>query len=184
VQGWGATHPASARASGHIVIGVKAGALVNGLADPACDRAPAAYSWIMAVRDEARAQKEFSERYDRAVLPAAVAVERAALGSDHGASGFTTLAQADRLATELRVGPGDRVLDIGSGCGWPGLRVAQQTGCTVVLSDLTVAGVRRGVARARSDGMVERISGIAASARYLPFRPENFDAMVHTDVLC
>lgn len=138
----------------------------------------------MVVRNEAWAQEDFSERYGRAVLPVATAVERAALGTDYGANGYTTLPQADRLAAELQIAATDRLLDIGSGCGWPGLRIAQQTGCSVVISDLTMTGVRRGLDRARSDTMDEHVSAVAASARNLPFRPESFDAIVHTDVLC
>ncbi len=138
----------------------------------------------MAVRNETRAQEDFGACYGRVVRPAEAAVERAALGSDFGANGYTTIRQADWLAAEVRVGPGDRLLDVGSGCGWPGLRIAQQTGCSVVITDLTLAGMRRGVARANSEGMVERVSAITASARNLPFRPDSFDAMVHTDVLC
>lgn len=138
----------------------------------------------MAVRNEAEAQERFSGRYGAPVLPTAIAVERAALGSDYGGSGFTTIAQADLLASSLEVGAGDQVLDLGSGCGWPGLHIAARTGCDVVLADLTVSGMRRGLVRARNDGLSAQVRAVAASARELPFRPDSFDAMVHTDVLC
>jgi hypothetical protein len=53
-----------------------------------------------------------------------------------------------------------------------------------VVSDLTTAGVRRAAARARADDMGSRAAVAVASGRQLPFRPECFDAIVHTDVLC
>lgn len=138
----------------------------------------------MAVRDEAQAQETFGQRYAAELLAGRIPLEREVLGTDHGANGYTTRAQADRLAAELRVGPGDLLLDLGSGCGWPGLHISGETGCDAVISDLTLSGMRRAQERARSDGMAGRIHAVAASARRLPFRPECFDAMVHTDVLC
>lgn len=138
----------------------------------------------MAVRNEAELLETFNERYSAAVLPAGIATERAALGTDYGANGFTTMAQANELAAALRVGSGDLLLDVGAGCGWPGLRIAAVTGCAAVLSDLTLPGMQRALTRARHDGMAERVHAVCASARHMPFRPESFDAMVHTDVLC
>jgi hypothetical protein len=32
--------------------------------------------------------------------------------------------------------------------------------------------------------MADRTHAVVATARHLPFRPEQFDAIVHTDVLC
>jgi cyclopropane fatty-acyl-phospholipid synthase-like methyltransferase len=46
------------------------------------------------------------------------------------------MAQADTLAGELRLSAGDRLLDLGSGRGWPGLYLAASSGCQVVPSDL------------------------------------------------
>jgi ubiquinone/menaquinone biosynthesis C-methylase UbiE len=44
--------------------------------------------------------------------------------------------------------------------------------------------MRQAVRRADDDGMAARTQAVVASARHLPFRPESFDAIVHTDVLC
>lgn len=137
---------------------------------------------VMAVANQADLDR-WTQRYST-VLPAALAVERAALGSDYGANGFTTVAQADQLAASVHVGPGDLLLDVGAGCGWPGLRIAALTGCSAVVSDLTLTGMRRALVRAHGDGMAGRVQAMVASAQMLPFRPESFDAMVHSDVLC
>jgi protein-L-isoaspartate O-methyltransferase len=138
----------------------------------------------MSTQAERAELDRFSARYAQGANPATIAAERAALGSDYGATGYTTVEQADQLADALHLGPGDRLLDIGSGCGWPGLHIARRTGCDVVVSDLTLTGVLRAAARARADDMGSRAAMAVASGRQLPFRPECFDAIVHTDVLC
>lgn len=138
----------------------------------------------MAVRNEAEAQETFERRYAAELLAGRTLLEREVLDTDHGANGYTTRDQADQLARALAVGPGDLLLDLGAGCGWPGLHVSAVTGCNAVISDLTLSGMRRAQERARADGIAGRIQAVAASARKLPFRPESFDAMVHTDVLC
>lgn len=138
----------------------------------------------MVVRDEAEARTEFAERYGGAVLPADVVVEQKVIGADYGANGYTTRAQADDLAEALALSETHRLLDVGAGCGWPGLYLAARTGCSVVLTDLPLPGMRRARARALADDMAERTAVVVSSARHLPFRPESFDAIVHTDVLC
>lgn len=138
----------------------------------------------MAVRDEAEARERFDQRYGGAVLPATERVEQAVFGASYGTIGATTRAQADQLGRVLELGPGDRLLDVGSGCGWPGLYLAGTTGCSVVVTDLPMPGMRRARVRAAADGLADRTAVVVASARHLPFRPECFDAIVHTDVLC
>jgi hypothetical protein len=44
------------------------------------------------------------------------------------------------LARELHLSAADRLLDLGSGRGWPGLYLAARTGCAVVLTDLPLEG--------------------------------------------
>jgi methylase of polypeptide subunit release factors len=138
----------------------------------------------VVTREESDLQATYDQRYRPEVVAAGIAAEREAVGSDYGNNGFTTVAQAADLARHLELGTGDVLLDIGSGSGWPGLHLAKQTGCRVVLSDLTVPGMRNAVRRARTDGIARRTQALVASARHLPFRPESFDAIVHTDVLC
>jgi cyclopropane fatty-acyl-phospholipid synthase-like methyltransferase len=138
----------------------------------------------MATREEAERQATYDVRYRDDLLNAGLQVEREAVGTDYGNNGFSTVAQADELLRALAIGPGDLLLDVGSGAGWPGLYLAMQSGCRVVVSDLTVPGMRRAGQRATDDGIAGRTTTVVASARHLPFKPDSFDAMVHTDVLC
>lgn len=138
----------------------------------------------MATQAERDETAHFAARYAQGRVPAVVAVELESLGSDYGATGYTTLAQADLLSERLAPRPGDRLLDIGSGCGWPGLHIAARTGCDAVITDLTLPGVQRARDRAVLDAMGERTAVAVANGRDLPFRPESFEVVVLTDVLC
>jgi cyclopropane fatty-acyl-phospholipid synthase-like methyltransferase len=138
----------------------------------------------VGIKEEADLRQTYTGRYRRSLVEAGTVAERDALGSDYGASGYTTLAQADGLVERLALGPGSRLLDIGSGCGYPGLRLAARSGCEVVVTDLTLPGMQQANRRAEADGMSLRAAAVVASARRLPFRPDSFDAIVHADVLC
>jgi 2-polyprenyl-3-methyl-5-hydroxy-6-metoxy-1,4-benzoquinol methylase len=135
-------------------------------------------------RDEQDAATTFSERYDRPASDATRELERLVIGGDFGANGYTTMAQADLMAEWLGLREGHRLLDVGSGRGWPGLYLAKVAGCTVVLTDIPEQGLRVAKERAAIEAMAVRSAAVAASARRLPFKAGSFDAIVHTDVLC
>ena len=135
-------------------------------------------------RDEVDARATFRERYGQPASDATRELERLVIGGDFGANGYTTLEQAELLAQRLDLRAGDRLLDVGSGRGWPGLYLAKPTGCSVVLTDIPEEGLATARKRAAVEGLAERSSAVASSARRLPFRPESFEAVVHTDVLC
>ncbi len=126
---------------------------------------------------------EFIECYGRPPSKAELLVEREVFGTNAGIISYTTPAQADVLAQELRLGPGVRLLDIGAGTGWPGLYLAKTTGCHVTLTDVPSDALRGAAARAYKQGLVENCSFALASGTHLPFRPQTFDTVVHSDVL-
>jgi 2-polyprenyl-3-methyl-5-hydroxy-6-metoxy-1,4-benzoquinol methylase len=138
----------------------------------------------VTVNDELQARALFEERYGAALPPVAREIERRVIGGDWGANGYTTMTQADTLARGLGQSAGDRLLDLGSGRGWPGLYLAARTGCRVVLTDLPLEGLRVAANRATSEGLAARTGVVAAAASGLPFRANSFDVVIHTDVLC
>jgi cyclopropane fatty-acyl-phospholipid synthase-like methyltransferase len=94
------------------------------------------------------------------------------------------MVQADTLARGLGLSAADRLLDIGTGRGWPGLYLAARTGCRVVLADLPLEGLRVAAKRAAAEGLAARVRVVVSAASGLPFRAGSFDAIIHTDVLC
>jgi len=135
-------------------------------------------------RDETQARALFQERYRNTPSPLTRQIEQRVIGGDWGANGFTTMDQADTLAREVHLSAADRLLDVGSGRGWPGLYLAARTGCRVVLTDLPLEGLRVAANRAASEGLLARTGVVAAAASGLPFRAGSFDVIIHTDVLC
>lgn len=138
----------------------------------------------MATRLEREANARFSQRYGEDRGDVVRGIELAVIGGDWGANGYTTIAQADQLATILELGAGSIVLDVGAGRGWPGLYLAATTGCSVVLTDVPMEGLALARERSLGEGVDDRTWPVNASARNLPFPAKTFDAVVHTDVLC
>ena len=139
---------------------------------------------MVATREERERRTTYDARYRSDILDANLQVEREAVGSDYGNNGYTTVTQADLVADVLHLSPADRLLDVGAGAGWPGLYLSARSGCRVVVSDLSPTGMAEARRRAVADHMAGRTHAVAATARRLPFKPEQFDAIVHSDVLC
>jgi 2-polyprenyl-3-methyl-5-hydroxy-6-metoxy-1,4-benzoquinol methylase len=137
----------------------------------------------LVTREEHDTRQRFADRYREDRTEVVRQIERAVIGGDWGANGYTTMQQADHLAAVLRLGPGVRLLDLGAGRGWPGLYLASRSGCDVVLTDVPLEGLRRAMARAAEEATAQA-TAVVSSARALPFRAGRFDAVVHTDVLC
>ncbi len=117
-------------------------------------------------------------------------IERAVCGCDYCCTSWTTREEADDIGKILGLGPATRYLEIGAGSGWPGLYLAQRTGCEAALIDLPLEGLQVARKRADKDGLADRCRIVQADAAALPF-PDGgpggsggFDAIYHSDVLC
>ena len=135
-------------------------------------------------RSVADAKQRSDERYGAGQNQATVALERDVIGGDYGANSYTTREQADEFLDRLELTRSDRLLEVGSGRGWPGLYLSKRSGCGVVLTDLPVVALNEAGRRARKDRLHKRSECIVAGGSTLPFRPRSFDAIVHSDVLC
>ena len=128
--------------------------------------------------------ERFAERYAVSGADPILAVEAETLGSDYRANGYTTVEQADELGELLELGPGRVLLDVGAGCGWPGLYLAKRLGCSVMTMDPVAEGIAVAKARTESDSTADRGWVAVADAIDLPLRRRSVDAVVHTDLLC
>jgi len=139
---------------------------------------------MTASKDERNTRSDYAERYRiRASATAVDGAEREVIGEVWGANGFTTVHQAEDLRRRLELGTQSRLLDVGSGCGWPGLYLARETGCEVVVTDLPTEGLEIASRRAKAGGL-RSLGAVAASARRFPFAEYSFDAIVHVDLIC
>jgi ubiquinone/menaquinone biosynthesis C-methylase UbiE len=111
-------------------------------------------------------------------------LERSVCGCAYGSTSWTTRAEAERIARLLELRPAVKLLDVGAGTGWPGLYLAELTGCDVVVVDLPLGGLRLALERAAADSLSQRCEVVAADGAALPFNDASFDALSHSDVLC
>ena len=138
----------------------------------------------MSGRDEREARTQFAERYAIQTGDVNARIERSVIGAAWGANGYTTVDQADELGRQLRLAPGKRLLDVGTGRGWPGLYLAMRTGCALVGTDMPVGALATARDRARLEGIEDRVAVVVAGGAEQPFRGGSFDGIVLTDVLC
>ncbi len=138
------------------------------------------------MEDPRTAEEELVERFrdyyvhsDHAVLRE---LEMRTLGADYGGNGYTDTVQVEHFVDLLGIGTGDRVLELGSGAGWPGVYISKVSGASVVISDIPWEGVSWGVRRAKAERI--DVTAISCSGIDLPFRDAMFDGVTHSDVLC
>ena len=111
-------------------------------------------------------------------------IERAVCGCDYGCTSWTTREEAENAGRMLALGTQTRLLEVGTGSGWPGLYLGKRSGCHVTLIDLPLEGLRAAKQRAETDGMSERCLIVQTDGAALPFQRASFDAIYHSDVLC
>ena len=134
--------------------------------------------------DEQAVLDRFSKQYEHAQSDVMRGIERSVCGCDYGARSWTTLDEARETGRMLALKPGKRLLEVGSGSGWPGLYLAKETGCDIVMTDLPLTGLRVAIERAATDQVAGACWATVADGAALPFRSGRFDAILPSDVLC
>jgi cyclopropane fatty-acyl-phospholipid synthase-like methyltransferase len=127
---------------------------------------------------------DFAGNYDLSKLPEIKKLEQSALGCDYGGTSWTTRQQVDVIVASLELNSDSRLLDIGSGSGWPGLLLAKLSQCDVTLLDIPLNALQQAAERAAEDRMSEQVRIVSGSGTALPFAAQSFDRISHSDVLC
>lgn len=128
--------------------------------------------------------ERFTASNERGTTDVMRRIERQVNGCDYGGTSWATRQEIDDVGAMLNLGPGDRLLEVGSGTGWPGLYLAEKLGCDVMLTDVPENGLRLAMGRAAGDAIPGACWAAAASGAALPFPEGSFDAISHSDVLC
>lgn len=127
---------------------------------------------------------DFVADYECSALPAVKALERDVLGSDYGGTSYTTKRQADDALAALNLNPESRLLEVGSGSGWPSLYLSDQSGCDATLLDMPLIALEHAAQRAATDKIDGQVTLVNGSGTALPFADACFDRLSHSDVLC
>ena len=128
--------------------------------------------------------RDFEKSYQQGRSPAVRKLIQSVLGCDYGGTSWTTRSQADQIVDALELKPGVWHLDVGAGSGWPGLFLADTSGCDVTLVDIPINALRQAAERAADDNLGKRCNVVAANGAALPFPDGTFDSVSHSDVLC
>ncbi|HSP06052.1 MAG TPA: class I SAM-dependent methyltransferase [Acidobacteriota bacterium] len=111
-------------------------------------------------------------------------IRREAFGEDIGQSSWLTLEEQRKFLGWINLSAGKMLLDVACGSGGPALRIAADTGCSVVGIDVHEAAISTANSLAAARGMTERAEFrlVNASGR-LPFRDGSFDAVTCIDAI-
>ncbi len=109
-------------------------------------------------------------------------IRREAFGEDIGQNSWLTADEQDKFLGWLDLSPGKALLDIACGAGGPALRIAANTGCSVVGIDIHEQGISAALSLAAQRGL-DRIADfrVVNAAQQLPFSDASFDAITCID---
>jgi cyclopropane fatty-acyl-phospholipid synthase-like methyltransferase len=104
-------------------------------------------------------------------------------GHDLGQQSFATLPYFDFLVTRLGMGPGTRVLDLGSGSGGPAIYMTTKSGCRMTGVEVNEVGIEVARATAADAGLGDRLDFVLADGMDMPFPDGTFDVAISMNVL-
>lgn len=112
------------------------------------------------------------------------AIRREAYGEDIGQNSWLTANEQDRFLPYLTLSSGKELLDVGCGAGGPAIRIARQSGCSVVGIDVHAEAIAAAQSLAAKHGVGPRTRFLRVSASEPPpFADGAFDAITCIDAI-
>jgi ubiquinone/menaquinone biosynthesis C-methylase UbiE len=102
---------------------------------------------------------------------------------EFGHISFTTLPELHRMAGELRLGPGDTLVDLGCGAAGPALWMARETGAHATGIDISSVATARASTRATEMGLSDRTQFVVGSFQETTLESGSADGVMSEDAL-
>jgi len=102
---------------------------------------------------------------------------------EFGHISFVTLPQLRRFATELRLGRGDTLVDLGCGRGGPALWVARETGARLIGVDFSTVAVQQASARAAELELADQAQFVVGTFAETGIEANSSDGVMSEDAL-
>jgi 2-polyprenyl-3-methyl-5-hydroxy-6-metoxy-1,4-benzoquinol methylase len=128
------------------------------------------------------ASEHYAAQYRNFDSEVAAIVRREAYVDDIGQTSWLTTQEQDTFLAWLGLTPEARLLDVGCGAGGPTLRIARETGCSVVGFDIDRDAIDRANSAAEIPGSNARFFVAAGESDALGSQ-EPFDAVVCVDAV-
>lgn len=129
----------------------------------------------------------FTEEFSQPESQVQAEVWAAVLGDEYPAEvapySYTSRSELRRIADEVRTGPGDLLVDVGSGRGGPGLWVAATTGADYCAVDISPTGLDQVRERAARLGLDRRSRTAVGRFEELPLADGEAAAVMSIDAL-
>jgi SAM-dependent methyltransferase len=135
-------------------------------------------------KDAAAAREFYNAHYQHDAATLYAEINGEVVGEHFGQTSWLTAEEQDRLITWLGLDAASRVLDVACGVGGPSLRMARQTGCSLVGIDIHDQGVANATEAAERGELADRVRFQRHDANDpLPFPDASFDAVVCIDAI-
>ncbi|MCH7579609.1 MAG: class I SAM-dependent methyltransferase, partial [Chloroflexi bacterium] len=102
---------------------------------------------------------------------------------EFGHISFTTVPELERMASELRLNPGDTLVDLGCGMAGPALWMARETGAHLIGVDASRVATEQAAARAKELGLGEQARFVVGSYADTGIEAGSADGAMSEDAL-
>jgi ubiquinone/menaquinone biosynthesis C-methylase UbiE len=102
---------------------------------------------------------------------------------EFGHISFVTLQQIQRMATELRLNPGDTFVDLGCGMAGPAFWMAKETKANLVGVDASQVGIEQATARAERLKLSDQVRFVVGNFAETGLDPASADGVMSEDAI-